>query len=113
MKRYNLKAIMTTAWKLFRKAAKKAAITFSEALKLAWAVAKVQDINAAKVEAAAEAAGYGDVVCKTWYGWKAMGREVMHTEQAVFQVEVLDPTCKKQTRIQSYFTYEQTFEPAC
>lgn len=114
MKRtYNLSNLFKKAWSLFKTAAKKTAITFSEALRKAWQWLKVQDINAAKVEAAAEAAGYGDVVCKTWYGWKAAGREVMHTEQAVYQVEVLDPTTKKGTRIQSYFTYEQTFQPVC
>lgn len=111
MKRYNLKAIMQKAWKLFKAAAKKAAITFSEALKLAWKWAKVQASNAAKVEATAAAAGYGDMICRTWYGWKSIGREVMHTEKAVFQVEIADPTTHKGTRIESYFTYEQTFKP--
>ena len=111
MKRYNMKSIMVKAWALFKKAAKKAAITFSEALKLAWKWAKVQASNAAKVEATAAAAGYGDMICRTWYGWKSIGREVMHTEKAVFQVEIADPTTHKGTRIESYFTYEQTFKP--
>lgn len=109
--KYNLKAIMNKAWSLYRQAMKKAAITFSEALKKAWAWAKVQPANKAIVEAAAEAAGYGDMVCRTWYGWKATGREVMHTEKAAFQVEIADPTTRKGTRIESYFTYEQTYEP--
>ena len=109
MKRtYNLSKLFKKAWSLF----KKGHTTFSAALKLAWAWLKVQASNAAKVEAAAIAAGFGDMVCRTWYGWKAMGREVMHTERCVFQVEVADPTTKKGTRIESYFTYEQTFEPA-
>ena len=111
MKKYNLSKLMKKAWSLFKKAAKKAAITFSAALKLAWAWLKVQADNAVKVEAAAAAAGYGDIICRTWYGWKVAGREVMHTEKAVFQVEVQDPSCKKGSRIESYFTYEQTFEP--
>jgi len=109
--KYNLRAIMQKAWKLFKAAAKKAAITFSEALKLAWKWGKVQEANKAIVEAAAQAAGYGDMVCRTWYGWKTVGREVMHTEKAAFQVEIADPTTKKGSRIESYFTYEQTFEP--
>lgn len=113
MKRYNLSNLMKKAWSLYRKAMKKATATFSAALKAAWAWLKVQASNAAKVEAAATEAGYGDVICRTWYGWKSKGREVMHTEKAVFQVEVLDPTVRKGTRIESYFTYEQTFEPAC
>ena len=110
--KYNLKAIMTTAWKLFRKAAKKAAITFSEALKLAWRWGKVQEANKAKVDATANALGI-DEVYHTWAGWKAMGREVMHTEQAAFQCTVNDPLTKSGTRVQSFFLYSQTFEPLC
>ena len=111
MKRYNLSKLMKKAWSLDRKAAKKAAVTFAEALKAAWAWLKVQAANNAKAEAVANALGYGDVVCRTWYGWKAIGREVMHTEKAVFQVEIADPTTRKGSRIESYFTYEQTFAP--
>ena len=36
---------------------------------------------------------------------------VIHTEQAIFQVEVEDPTTRKGTRINSYFLYSQT-QPA-
>lgn len=107
MKRYNLSKLMKKAWALYRKAT----TTFAAALKLAWAWLKVQEANAAKVDEAAKAAGYGDMVCRTWYGWKATGREVMHTEKAVFQVEVADPTTKRGARIESYFTYDQTFSP--
>ena len=110
MKKYNLKAIMTKAWSLFRKAAKKAAITFSEALKLAWQWGKVQEANKAKVDATAAALGI-DETYHTWAGWKAMGREVMHTEKAAFQVVTDDPTTKAGCRVQSYFTYSQTFAP--
>ena len=108
MKRYDLSRLMKKAWSLFKTAAKKAAITFSEALKTAWRWIKVQDANAVKVETAANEAGYGDIVCHTWAGWQALGRMVMHTSEAVFKVEVADPTTRKGTRIQSYFTYEQT-----
>ena len=111
MKKYNLSKLFKKAWALYRKASKKAAASFGAALKAAWAWLKVQDANAEKVEAAAAAAGYGDIVCRTWYGWKSIGREVMHTEKAAFQVEVLDPTTRKGSRIESYFTYEQTFVP--
>lgn len=111
MKKYNLSKLFKKAWSLFKKASKKANATFSAALKAAWAWLKVQASNAVKVEAAAMEAGYGDVVCRTWYGWKSVGREVMHTEKAAFQVEVADPTTKKGSRVESYFTYEQTFEP--
>ncbi|MBQ8136970.1 MAG: hypothetical protein IJ174_06005 [Clostridia bacterium] len=106
--KYNLSKLMKKAWSLYRQAVKKAAITFSEALKKAWSWIKVQDANAVKVEAAATAAGYADEECHTWAGWQALGRMVIHTSEAVFKVEVADPTTKKGSRIQSYFTYEQT-----
>ncbi len=109
--KYNLSVLFRKAWSLYRKASKKATATFADALRTAWAWMKVQASNAAKVEATAAAAGYGDMICRTWYGWKSIGREVMHTEKAVFQVEIADPTTHKGTRIESYFTYEQTFKP--
>ena len=109
--KYNLSKLMKKAWSLFRQAMKKAAITFSEALSMAWKWIKVQAGNAIKVEEAAEAAGFADEVVNTWAGWQALGRMVIHTSEAVFKVEVDDPTTKKGTRIQSFFTYEQT-QPA-
>jgi len=110
MKRYNLSKLMKKAWSLFRTAAKKTAISFSEALSKAWAWLKVQDANAAKVGAAAEALGIEEEY-HSWAGWQALGRMVIHTSEAIFKVEVADPTTKKGTRIQSYFTYDQT-QPA-
>ena len=107
MKKYNLRKLMHKAWNLFRTAAKKTAISFGEALKKAWAWLKVQDANRAIVEAAANANGIVEEY-NTWYGWQAMGRMVIHTEKAAFQCEISDPATKKGTRIQSYFTYEQT-----
>lgn len=107
MKRYDMSRLMKKAWSLFRQAAKKAAITFAEALRKAWAWIKVQASNAAKVEAAAEALGVEEEY-HTWAGWQALGRMVCHTEQAAFSVTVADPTTKKGTRIQSYFLYSQT-----
>lgn len=112
MKKINLRSLMKKAWSLYKAAAKKAAITFSEALKLAWRWAKVQEANTAKVAATADALGIVEEY-HTWAGWQALGRMVMHTSEAVFKVELADPTTKKGTRIQSYFTYEQTFAPAC
>ena len=106
--KYNLSKLMKKAWSLYRQAMKKAAITFSEALKKAWSWIKVQDANAAKIEAAAREAGYADEECRTWAGWQALGRMVMHTSEAAFKVEVTDPTTKKGTRIQSYFIYSDT-----
>ena len=104
--KYNLSKLMKKAWTIYRKAAG----SFSEALKLAWAWIKVQDINAAKVEAVANALGIEEEY-HSWAGWQAIGRMVIHTSEAVFKVEVADPTTKKGTRIQSYFIYDQT-QPA-
>lgn len=106
--KYNLSKLFHKAWALFKKAAaKKAAITFSEALKKAWAWAKVQEANKAIVEAAAQAAGIEEEV-HTWAGWQALGRMVIHTSEAAFKVTVADPTTKSGTRIQSYFIYSDT-----
>ena len=57
MKRYDMSRLMKKAWSLFRQAAKKVAITFSEALRKAWQWIKVQAAASAKVEATAEALG--------------------------------------------------------
>ena len=105
--KYNLKAIMNKAWSLYRQAMKKAAITFSEALKKAWAWAKVQPANKAIVEAAAAALGI-DEEYHTWYGWQTLGRMVIHTSEATFKVTIADPTTKSGTRVQSYFIYSDT-----
>lgn len=108
--KYDLRKLMHKAWSLYRKAAKKAVTSFSEALKAAWVWIRVQAANTAKVEAVADALGIEEEY-HTWAGWQALGRMVMHTSEAVFKVEVSDPTTRKGTRIQSYFTYEQT-QPA-
>lgn len=108
--KYDLSKLMKKAWSLFRSAARKTAITFSEALRKAWAWIRVQEANAAKVEAAAEAAEIEEEY-HSWAGWQNLGRMVIHTEQATFKVEVADPTTKKGTRVQSFFLYSQT-QPA-
>lgn len=82
--KYNLSKIMTKAWQLFRKYA----ISFSEALHRAWQAAKAAPINAARIEAARQAAGI-DEECNTWAGWKDMGREVIHGSKALFQVTLI------------------------
>ena len=75
--KYNLSKIMSKAWKIFRKATSKAAITFAEALHRAWLSAKAEPINAARVEAARLEAGISEE-CNTWSGWRALGFEVVH-----------------------------------
>lgn len=105
--KYNLSKLMRKAWSLFHAAAKRTAITFSEALRLAWRWIRVQEANTAKIEAAAEAAGIGEEF-HSWAGWKALGRMVIHTEEAAFKCEVADPTTNKGTRLMTFFTYSQT-----
>lgn len=105
--KYNLSKLMKKAWSLFRTAAKKAAITFSEALRKAWAWLKVQAANAEIVRAAIEAAGIEEEA-HTWAGWQSLGRMVIHTEEAILKVNVADPTTKNGRRVKSYFTYSQT-----
>jgi len=104
--KYNLSKLMKKAWSLFRQAARKAAITFSEALKKAWQWIKVQEANAARIEAAGIEEEF-----HSWAGWQALGRMVIHTEEAAFQCTVDDPTTKKGTRVKSFFLYSQT-QPA-
>lgn len=81
---YNLSAIMYRAWRTFRKGG----ITFSEALHRSWLSAKAQPVNAERIEAARIAAGISEPV-ETWNGWRTAGREVIHGERALFQVDLL------------------------
>lgn len=105
--KYNLSKLMKKAWSLFRTAAKKAAITFGEALRRAWAWLKVQNANKAIVEAAADALGIEEEY-HTWAGWQNLGRSVIHTSEAAFKVTVADPLTKSGTRVMSYFIYSDT-----
>ena len=108
--KYDLSKLMKKAWSIYRAAARKAAITFSEALRKAWQWIKAQAANSAKVDAVALAAGIEEEY-HSWAGWQALGRMVLHTETAAFRVEVADPTTRKGTRLKSYFLYSQT-QPA-
>ena len=95
MKKYNLKSIMHSAWKLFRKGS----ISFADALRMAWTNAKTY--NKAK-----EIAGTTEDT-HTWSGWKALGYEVIHESKALFQACFLDHTTKSGTRTHSYFGESQ------
>ena len=53
MRKYDLSAIMTKAWELFRKTAE----SFAECLHRAWLSAKAREINEKRIEAAKQAAG--------------------------------------------------------
>ena len=86
--KYDLRKIMTRAWSIFRKAASKAAISFSEALHRAWLSAKAEPINAERVEAAKAAAGVVEETA-TWDGWRKLGYEVIHGSKALFGCDLI------------------------
>lgn len=93
--KYNLKSIMHTAWKLFRKGAE----SFAAALRMAWANAK------AHMEAKA-AAGITEET-HTWAGWKELGYEVIHESKALYRAILADPATKKGSRTTCYFGASQ------
>lgn len=93
--KYNLRSIMHTAWRFFRKGVE----TFALALRMAWANAKAH--NEAKA-----AAGVTEQT-HTWAGWKALGYEVIHESKALYKVNLADPSTKKGTRLTAYFGASQ------
>ena len=95
MRKYNLKSIMHSAWKIFGKGA----VSFADALRMAWA-------NAKRRLEAKEAAGVTEEA-HTWSGWKALGFEVIHESRALFKAVYLDQTTKSGTRIHSFFGASQ------
>ena len=95
MKKYNLRSIMKAAWGIFWKGV----VSFSMALRMAWANAKTH--NAAK-----EGAGITEET-HTWYGWKERGYEVRHESKALYQAVISDPATKSGTRKTSYFGLSQ------
>ena len=105
--KYDLSKLMKKAWSLYKKASKKATANFADALRAAWAWLKVQAANTAKVAEVAAALGIEEEY-HTWAGWQALGRMVIHTSVAAFQVLLDDPTTKSGTRVQSYFIYSDT-----
>lgn len=95
MSKYNLKSIMHTAWRFFRKGVQ----SFAMALRMAWANAKAH--NAAK--AAAEI----NEETHTWAGWRDLGYEVIHESKALYRATLNDPTTKSGTRVTCYFGASQ------
>ena len=82
--KYNLSKIMGQAWQLFRKLG----LSFSECLRRAWAAAKAEPVNAARIAAAKAAAGVQEEA-NTWAGWQRMGYEVKHGSKALFGVDLI------------------------
>lgn len=84
MKKCDLQAIMTRAWKIFRKVQ----VTFAEALHRSWLSAKAEEINQKRIDQSRQAAGVTEEV-NTWAGWKALGYEVIHGSKALFGTELI------------------------
>lgn len=82
--KYNLTAIMTRAWKNYRKGG----LTFSEALHRSWISAKAEGTNAERIKQAAGAAGITEPV-NTWAAWKSAGYEVIHGSKALFKAVLI------------------------
>lgn len=82
--KYDLKAIMTAAWRNYTKYP----ISFSEALHRAWLSAKAEPVNARRIEDAKAAAGVLEEV-RTWSGWKEAGYEVVHGSKALFGADLI------------------------
>lgn len=85
MTSFDCSKIMKRAWRIFKK---EFGISFSEALRRAWASAKAAPINEARIaKAKAEAGVYEET--NTWYGWKELGFMVTHGSKNLFQVELI------------------------
>ena len=84
MKKYDLRAVMLRAWRIFRKNA----VSFSEALHRAWLSEKAKPINADRIEVAKAAANVTETV-NTWSAWRDAGYEVQHGSKALFSVELI------------------------
>ena len=84
MKKYNLSAIMTNAWKFFRKYS----ISFSEALHRAWICTKAVPINAERIQTAKAESGITEQT-ETWSRWKELGYEVRHGSKSLFGCELI------------------------
>ena len=82
--RNKLRAIMSRAWRLFRKMA----ISFAEALHRAWISEKAKPINAERIESAKAAARITEDV-NTWAAWREAGYEVQHGSKALFSVDLI------------------------
>lgn len=84
MKKYDLQAIMTKAWKIFRKNQ----IAFAEALHRSWLSEKAVEINQKRIERAKAAAEVTEET-NTWSEWKKLGYEVIHGSKALFGADLI------------------------
>lgn len=105
MTKYDYSRLMKRAWQIFRKGK----MSFGEALRRSWISEKAAGANAETIEAARIAAGISEE-CRTWYGWKAAGREVEHESTSLFKAVIIDGATKSGSRILSFFGFSQTRE---
>lgn len=82
--KYDLRKIMVSAWRLYRKGG----LSFAECLHRAWMSAKAEPVNAERFEAAKAAAGITEQT-ETWSGWKKLGYEVVHGSKALFGADLI------------------------
>lgn len=94
---YDKRAIMLNAHRYFKDGRMG---NFSECLKKAWENAKAYKVFAE---------GVGEEV-HTWYGWTLLGREVIHEQKNIGQLEMWETLKKRVRTVKSYFTYGQTCE---
>ena len=85
MKKFDLRAIMLRAWRLYREGK---GLTFAECLHRSWISEKAQPINAQRIEAAKAAAGITEET-NTWSGWRNAGFEVIHGSKALFGCDLI------------------------
>lgn len=83
--KYDLRGIMTRAWKLFRKLRD---LPFGECLHRAWITAKSEPVNERRIQEAKASAGITENT-DTWSGWKKRGYEVIHGSKALFGTELV------------------------
>ena len=83
-KKWDLRAIMLRAWKIWRKGG----VSFGEALHRAWNSEKATPVNAQRIAEAKATAGIVEET-NTWAGWKAVGFEVIHGSKALFGVDLI------------------------
>lgn len=83
--RYDLRAIMLRAWRLYRKGEE---LGFAECLHRAWISAKAEPVNAERIAEAKAAAGITEDTA-TWSAWREAGYEVIHGSKALFGAELI------------------------
>ena len=93
---FNKSQIMKNAWAIYKKVFN--SYSFAECLKIAWSNARlIIETIYKKISEKVH----------TWYGWKMLGKEVIHESKCLGQVTIIDPTTNKGTRVLSYFGESQ------